>query len=681
MTNVAIRLTTTLTAISYGVIFRIITVPQVHLWQRPVTIAIPKCASATSRRFASTFKPNSLSPTPHPNLLSLNKRISQLIRTGRVSEAREVFDMMENRNVVTWNSMIGGYVKRREVVKARKLFDEMPERDVVSWNLMISGYMSYQDGKDIEEGRKLFDEMPERDCVSWNTMISGYARNGRMSQALELFNSMPERNVVSWNAMISGFFQNGDMINAVDFFEKMPERDGSSLSALVSGLIQNGKLDVAAKILLELGNKDGPTEEFVHAYNTLIAAFGQRGRIEEARRLFDEMPFCNDKVKEGHKMFARNVVSWNSMIMGYLKAKDIVSARALFDQMKERDTFSWNTMITGYVHMLDMEMAYELFSEIPEPDTQTWNVMISGFAEIGSLNLARDFFERMPHKGLVSWNSIIAGHEKHKYYKESIKLFTQMQHEGEKHDRHTLSSVLSASTGLVDLHLGRQVHQLVTKTVIADLPVNNSLITMYSRCGAIKDARIIFNEMKRQKDVISWNAMIGGYASHGVAAEALELFQLMKELKVQPTHITFIAVLNACAHAGLVDEGQKHFESMISEFGIRPQVEHYASLVDIMGRQGQLEEAMYLINSMPFKPDKAVWGAFLGACRLHNNVQFAQLAAEALMRLEPESSAPYVLLYNIYADLGQWDNAAKVRLVMEENNITKERGYSRIDCS
>ncbi|PON45045.1 Tetratricopeptide-like helical domain containing protein [Parasponia andersonii] len=675
------RLRTTLTSIAYGVASRTIRVPLQHLCQqRPVTIAIPKIASATSRRFfASSSNPESLSPTLHLGLLSLNRRISHLIRNDRISEAKEVFDTMKNRNIVTWNSMMSGYVKRREMVTARKLFDEMPVRDVVSWNLMISGYMSYLGSKAIEEGRKLFDEMPERDCVSWNTMISGYAKNGRMSQALKLFHSMPERNVVSWNAIISGFLQNGDVFNAIDLFEKMPEHDAASLSALVSGLMQNDKLDEAARILLEWGNRDGLGKELVHAYNTLIAGYGQRGRIVEARRLFDEMPFYNDKGKEGHKKFERNVVTWNSMIMCYLKAKDIFSARELFDQMTERDNFSWNTMITGYVHMLDMEGASNLFSQMPDPDTMTWNAMISGYAEVGSLQLARDFFERMPQKNLVSWNSIIAGYEKNEDYHESIKLFTQMQRGGEKHDHHTLSSVLSTSTGLVDLHLGRQVHQLVTKTVLADAPVNNSLITMYSRCGAIRDARIVFDEMKRQKDVISWNAMIGGYASHGVAVEALELFQLMKKLNVQPTHITFIAVLNACAHAGLVEEGRMHFQSMISEFGIRPQVEHYASLVDIIGRQGQLEEAMDLINSMPFKPNKAVLGAFVGACRVHNNVQLAQHAAEALMRLEPESSAPYVLLYNMYADLGQWDNAAKARLVMEENNIIKERGYSRID--
>lgn len=254
-----------------------------------------------------------------------------------------------------------------------------------------------------------------------------------------------------------------------------------------------------------------------------------------------------------------------------------------------------------------------------------------------------------------------------------------MQFEGERPDRHTLSSVMSVCTGLVNLYLGRQIHQLVTKIVIPDSPINNSLITMYSRCGAIVDACTVFNEIKLYKDVITWNAMIGGYASHGLAAEALELFKLMKRLKIHPTYITFISVMNACAHAGLVEEGRRQFKSMINDYGIEPRVEHFASLVDILGRQGQLQEAMDLINTMPFKPDKAVWGALLGACRVHNNVELALVAADALIRLEPESSAPYVLLYNIYANLGQWDDAESVRVLMEEKNVKKQAGYSWVD--
>ncbi|KAE9610684.1 putative tetratricopeptide-like helical domain-containing protein [Lupinus albus] len=614
-------------------------------------------------------------------LFQSNKQISHLIRSGRINEARVLFDSMGHRNTVTWNSMMSGYVHRREIAKARQLFDEMPHRDVVSWNLIISGYFSCRRSRYVEEGRKLFDQMSERDCVSWNTVISGYAKNGRMQEALKLFNSMPQRNVVSSNALITGFLLNGDVDSAVAFFRKMPERDSASLSALVSGLVKNGQLNLAARILLEFGNVEGEESYLVDAYNTLIAGYGQKGMVEEARRLFDGIPDDQSDGNEGKRRFGRNVVSWNSMMMCYVKAGAIVSARELFDRMKERDTFSWNTMISGYVHISDMEEASKLFSKMPSPDALSWNSIISGYAQIGDLKLAKDFFDRIPCKNLITWNSLIAGYDKHEDYKGAIKLFSQMQLEGERPDRHTFSSVLSVCTGLVDHYLGKQIHQLVTKTVISDVPINNSLITMYSRCGAIVDACTVFNEMKLYKDVITWNAMIGGYASHGLAAEALELFKFMKRLKIHPTYITFISVLSACAHAGLVEEGRRQFNSMINNYGIEPQVEHFASLVDILGRQGQLQEAMNLIDSMPFKPDNAVWGALLSACRVHNNVELAQVAAEALIKLEPESSAPYVLLYNMYANLGQWDDAERMRVRMEENNVKKQTGYSWVDSS
>lgn len=509
-------------------------------------------------------------------------------------------------------------------------------------------------------------------------MISGYAKAGRMDEASWLFNRMPERNVVSWNTMVTGFLRNGDVERAVEFFKEMPERDSASLSGLVSGLIHNDKLDEAARIFLEHGNPDGG-EEIVGAYNTLIAGYGQRGCIEEARYLFDLIPYDNDKGKGGARKFARNVVSWNTMIMSYVKVGNTVAARELFDQMKERDTFSWNTMISGYVHMSNMEEASKLFQDMPNPDTFTWNTMISGYAETGKVELARDFFEKMPQKNLVSWNSVIAGYEKNEDYKGAVGLFIQMLTNGEKPDRHTLSSILAVATGLVDLCLGLQIHQLVTKTVNPDVPIKNSLITMYSRCGAIVEAQTIFDEVKLQKNVITWNAMIGGHASHGLAAKALELFNLMKRFEVRPTYITFISVLSACAHAGLVEEGRRHFLSMVKEYGIEPTVEHFASLVDIVGRHGQLNEALDIIKDMPMKPDKAVWGALLGACRVHDNVELARVAAEALMQLEPESSAPYILLYNMFADSGRWDDANEVRMIMERNAIKKHKGYSRVE--
>lgn len=597
------------------------------------------------------------------SIREMNKKITSFIRNGRVETARLLFDEMPERNTVTWNSMITGYIQRREMTHARKLFDDMPQRDVVSWNLMISGYASC--GL-LEEGKYMFDTIPQRDTVTWNTMISGYARSGKMDEALGVFNEMQEKNVVSWNAIVAGFLGNGDVRSAVEYFEMMPKRDGASLCGFVSGLISNGELDKAANFLVENGDKGYGGGDLIKAYNTLIAGYGQKGRVDDARRLFDNITSLG---------FKKNLVTWNSMIMCYVKAGDVVSARELFEKMGERDIFSWNTVITGYVNVLDMNEAFKLFQKMPKPDILSWNSIISGFSETGDLEMACDLFRKMRYKNLVSWNSMISGYEKNKDCEGAIRLFVEMQSEGVKPDRHTLSSLLSVCAESADLQLGMQIHQYVVKLVIPDVPLNNSIITMYSRCGAIIDAKSIFDEMKHKRDVISWNAIIGGYASHGFAEEALELFSVMKRLKVQPTFITFISVLNACAHAGLVNEGRLHFKSMVDIYGIEPRVEHFASLVDLVGRFGQIEEAMSIINTMQIEPDKAVWGALLGACRVHNNVELARVAAEALMKLEPESSSPYVLLYNMYADLGRWDEAAEVRTIMDTNKIQKQPGW------
>lgn len=644
-----------------------------------ITSCIPRQSCPREPPSLSTSVSNSTTSHIPQDLHIANSKITRLIRSGRLQEARAFFDRLTRRNVVTWNSMLSGYVRHREIAKARKLFDEMPERDVVSWNLIISGYMWCRGNNNIQEARYLFDQMPYRDFVSWNTMISGYSKNGRIDEALRLFNCMPERNVVSWNAIISGLLQNGDVNRAVDFFERMPQRDTASLSALVSGLIQNEELDAAAHVLFKYGKRVGSGEDLIQAYNTLIAGYGQKGRVNDARQLFNQIPFYADGDSTGSKRFEKNLVSWNSLLMCYVKAGDIISARELFDLMVERDSVSWNSMISGYVQASNMEEASRLLSKMPCPDILSWNSMISGFSQSGNLELARNIFESMPHKNKISWNAIIAGSEKNADYDGAIKLFIEMQAEGEKPDRHTFSSLLSVSAESVAVHLGMQVHQLVVKIAVPDIPLNNSLITMYARCGAIVEARTIFDEMKFLKDVISWNAMIGGYASHGYALEALELYELMKQLRVRPTYITFISVLSACTHAGLVDQGRLHFEAMVDDFGIEPRVEHFASIVDMVGRYGNVEEAMYIISKMPVQPDKSVWGALLGACKMHNNVEIAEVAAKALLRLDPEDSGPYVSLYTMFVNIGRWDDANKIRKLMEKSRIKKNRGYSRLD--
>ncbi|ONK60938.1 uncharacterized protein A4U43_C08F24320 [Asparagus officinalis] len=552
------------------------------------------------------------------------------------------------------------------------MFDVMPQRDVASYNAMLSGYALSGVPEELGEGRRLFDAMPVRDTISWNTMVGGYVGNKMMEEAMALFESMPDarRDVVTWNAVINGFFNVGDAARAMELFGRMPVRDAGSLCTVVKGLVNSGNLKEAEEILIRFSvGIDGA----IDAYNTLIAEYGKRKMVEEARTLFYLIPRTSPR-------FKKNLITWNTMMMCYVKSGDLVSARELFEGMSVRDIFSWNTMINGYVQAKEMDEAVSLFEKLHEPDSWSWNMIICGLTRKGELSRAQDFFERMPCKSVVSWNAMIAGYEKNGEYEAAIILFSRMQKVGRRPDKHTLSSVLSVCSGLASFRLGIQIHQLVSKRIVPDVTISNALITMYSRCGAVMHAKDVFVEIAEQKrDVVSWNAMIGGLARHGHAREALELFRVMKRVKVRPTYITFISVLNACGHTGLVDEGRRQFDSMVQEFGLTPGVEHYALLVDLMGRHGQLEEAMRVIEEMTVPPEKSVWGALLNAARVHSDARVAKVAAEALAKVEPEGSAAYVMLYNAHADESRWDDALKVMDSMHRSGIVKQPGYSWIE--
>ncbi|VAI72304.1 unnamed protein product [Triticum turgidum subsp. durum] len=555
----------------------------------------------------------------------------------------------------------------------------MPVRDVVSWNTLLAAYSRSSHSHHLAAARRLFDEMPKRDGVTWNTLLSAYVRCGLMGEAGKLFDEMPQRGVTSWNTMVTGFFAAGQVSKALDMFNAMPVKDSASLGTLVSGLAKNGRLHEAEELLTKrLTVTD--MDKAVDAYNTLIAAYGQVGRVDDARRLFDMIPRGqNQHQMSNMRVFQRNVVSWNTMMMCYTRTGDVCSARMLFDEMPAKNLESWNTMVAGYAKVSNMQEAEKLFWEMPDPDMVSWNLIIRGFTQIGEVEHARGFFDRMPERAIISWNTMISGYEQNGDYDGTIELFSKMLEVGGTPDRHTFSSVLAACASIPMLPLGVQLHQLIEKSFLPDTATSNALITMYSRGGAITDAEAIFNQMRTQKCLVSWNALIGGYEHHGRATEALQLFEEMRRARVMPTHITFISLLSACGNAGLVSEGWRVFHTMVHEYGIAARIEHYSALVNLIGRHGKLDDALEVINSMPIAPDRSVWGSFLGACTAKKNEPLAHMAAKALSKIDPESSAPYVLIHNLHAREGRWGSASLAREEMERQGVHKHAGYSWID--
>ncbi|XP_031493940.1 pentatricopeptide repeat-containing protein ELI1, chloroplastic [Nymphaea colorata] len=346
------------------------------------------------------------------------------------------------------------------------------------------------------------------------------------------------------------------------------------------------------------------------------------------------------------------------------------------------DVFVKSVLIDMYARCGRVQSARQLFDEITERNVVAWTAMITCYAKLGDVDVARMLFDKMPERDVVCWNAMIDGYTQHGKCSEALALFQSMLREfNMKPNEVTMLSVISACAQLGSIESGRWVHSYVRNIGLhTRVRVNTALIDMYCKCGDWDDACYVFDNMQ-ERDIVSWNAMIAGYAMHGKSKEALQLFSELTELEFQPTDITFIGLLNACSHAGLVNDGRKFFESMRDKFGIEPKIEHYGCMVDLLGRAGLLDEAYELVKSMRIAPDPVLWGSLLGACRLHGNIKLGEQIASFLMENGLANSGTYVLLSNMFAAAGNWKEAARVRTLMKDSGVHKEPGCSSIEVN
>ncbi|XP_076882685.1 pentatricopeptide repeat-containing protein At5g48910-like [Bidens hawaiensis] len=308
-----------------------------------------------------------------------------------------------------------------------------------------------------------------------------------------------------------------------------------------------------------------------------------------------------------------------------------------------------------------------------------WNVMLDGYVRAGDVGTARKLFDEMPERSVVSWNSMLSGYAQNGFFVEALELFREMQMERDAvvPNYVTLVSVLPAVSRLGALVIGRWLQFYACKNGIKVDPVlGSALIDMYSKCGSIDEAVQLFDTLS-QKNVITWNSIINGLAVHGRADEALSLFSKMKESGIEPNDVTYISVLTACSHAGLVDQGMIIFNQMVQT--MEPRVEHYGCMVDLLGRAGRLQEAEELILKMPGEPDDVVLKALLGACNKYGSIEIGERVGQRLLEKDPEDGAPYVALSNMYAKEADWDRVMETRLMMKENEAKKDPGCSWIE--
>ncbi|KAF9605953.1 hypothetical protein IFM89_021279 [Coptis chinensis] len=376
-----------------------------------------------------------------------------------------------------------------------------------------------------------------------------------------------------------------------------------------------------------------------------------------------------------------DVVCWNAMIDGYVKYSEMELAKLVFERMVFRDVVSWNTMINGYALVGSIEEAKRLFDEMPERNVVSWNSMLAGYVKCGDVEGAHGIFYKMPRRDVVSWNAMLACYAQSGKSNEAMELFNEMQGLGVKPTEATVVSLSSACGHLGALDQGASLHAYISEHKIGlTTIVGTALVDMYARCGSISLATEVFYSIEL-KDVLTWNTIITGMAMHGHAAEALRLFKEMQEAGVCPDDITFVAVLSACSHAGMVDEGRRFLACMSNLYGIDPKVEHYGCVIDLLSRAGLLVEAVELIERMPMEPNSSAWGALLGGCRIHGNIEVGELVGKHLVNIQPHHSGRYVLLSNIYAAAKRWDDARKVRKQMKTKGVTKVPGVSVIELN
>lgn len=651
--------------------------------------------------------------------IAASRTHSHLIKSGAATD------------IYSWNSILTSYGKTRNLNDAQKLFDEIPLPDPVSWNAMISSHVAHRSYNAVWDlfrcmiRRKIeFDTytlgsvLKSIACVgelsfAWQlqclliktgfdgdvycgtALVDVYSKCWKMKDADMIFRQLPVRNVVSWNTMITGFVGIDDFDRALATFRWM-EKEGlispdegtfSSMLSLVDLVTQ-----LHAKIV-----KHGWEVDTV-VCNAMITAYSSHhgSSIKDIVKMFDEMTES-----------IRNLVTWNSMLAAFASVGEIDSAISLFINMTklsgiEPDMYTFTSAISSCfdnstsnlnsrfsqgkaLHGLVIQKGFD--STVPVSNSLiTMYVKKAGAAgntnSNGGLSMddAVRCFDSMETKDSVTWNSMLTGLSQSGFSEKAMKFFRRMHRSSQiKTDHFAFSAALRSCSDLAVLDLGTQVHSSLVKSGFGSNEfVTSSLIYMYSKSGVLLLSRRAFDESTKSTSV-TWNSIIFAYAQHGKGRLSLEIFSTMSRVGIKPDHITFVGILSACSHGGLIKEGTEILKTIDKVHGISLRMEHYACGVDLFGRAGRIDLAMDLIKSMPFKPDSMVWMTLLGACRIHGEVELANVVARRLLSSVPDEHSTYVVLSGIYSGLKMWEGKALVQKIMRDRGVCKVPGWSWIE--
>uniref|UniRef100_A0A0D9XGK4 Pentatricopeptide repeat-containing protein n=1 Tax=Leersia perrieri TaxID=77586 RepID=A0A0D9XGK4_9ORYZ len=569
-----------------------------------------------------------------------------------------------------------GSVRRINQLHAHLVVHGCLAVDAAVASQILASYCAFPGG--LCYARHLFDGIPDPDRFMYNCLVRAYCNSHCPQEALRLHRGMIGR----------GILPN-------EFTLPFVLKACARAQTWGHGMATHG-------VVVKLGFVGQ-----VFVGNALLHCYALAGSLEDSRRFFDEM-------------VDRNVVSWNSMINGYAQAGKTREACSLFGGMRRHgiladeftlvsllfacsvegnlefgkllhchllvsgcpaDLILGNALVDMYGKCGNLLMARTCFDMMPIKNVVSWTSMLCALAKHGFVDAARDWFEQMPEKSIVSWNAMISCYVQGGRCRDALDLYNHMKSLGLTPDEFTLAAVLSACGQHGDLASGKMIHDYIRARVNnPGVALFNSLLDMYARCGQVETAISLFSKMP-SKNVISWNTIIGALAMHGRAQDALMFFRSMVSDSFSPDEITFVAILSACSHGCLLEAGQYYFQAMRHVYNVKPDLEHYTCMVDLLGRGGLLAKAVDLIKDMPVKPDVVVWGALLGACRIHGQIHIGKQVIKQLLELEGMSGGLFVLISNLLYETHQWEDMKKLRKLMREWGTKKDMGVSSVETN
>ncbi|KAL3497496.1 hypothetical protein ACH5RR_040228 [Cinchona calisaya] len=587
---------------------------------------------------------------------------------------RNIFKLKRNLQLFILREWKPYYSSSKQISTESKATQE---NDFVSWTdtilaLAQGGLINSENA--LLKARQMMSSGSKPNGYSFVHLLRTCTNTGRFSLAQQLQCQMIESGYdsnVFVSAALIGFYVKFELIDdAQNVFDEIPQPSLVSWNTLISGYVHSGQFRKALNLFLQLESSDLSADSY--SCTAALCVCGQLRLLQLGKSIHSKI------VKLGVEC---SVFVANCLIDMYGKCGAVEESMRVFDEMTDRDTISWNSVIAANARNGRLEVALSFLHHMIYPDTISYNEVISGIAQFGKVEDAIDILFSMPNPNSSSWNSVITGYVNRSRARDAVDFFSKMHFSGIRMDQFTYSSILSGIASISAVTWGILIHCCTMKCGLdGSVVVGSALIDMYSKCGRIREAEMVFHSLQK-KNLITWNALISGFAHNGNSSKVIQLFeQLMRVKDLQPDGITFLNVLLACWHNRMpLETANQYFELMMNDYSIDPTAEHCSSMIRIMGQEGKVYEAEKMIHQLGFEWSGAVWRPLLAACVSCGNVEVAEVAAEKVVQLEGNSEYVYVLMSNVYACHGKWADVSDIRELMKEREVRKETGQSWIE--